>query len=571
MLSCVACAVIDRNEAVGGSNIPFLVFTSKAYIRRVNVDGTSSSIILNRTSQSYRHALGIDFDYNHNRLYWIDLSHLEILSSNIDGSGLTTVISSGLGTPERVAYDWITHKLYWTDYGDSKIEAVDLHTNYRKVIVSTGAVGVSKPRAIVLDPSTRYMYWTELATNAASIKRASMDGSSRQILVSSMLSLPNGLTLDHETQTLYFIDAYLNRLERVNTNGGNRKLLKSFQGNFFPFSLVYHNGSLFWTERYEKVITRLALADFSVSTLVRSQMRPAGLTLVAPELQPRYRNPCKNSTCSHICLLSAVDTRNYTCACEGSVELGSDGATCLVPTPTPSPQPSSSSVYEANPTSSSTGMSTLAIATNMPTPRPPKQSGECEITKPCKNGATCVNTGILEYYCVCVPGYEGRYCLKHSNYGVCNISHPCLNGGLCTNLKDNGYSCSCTKGHKGENCSLPEFSTTSSAISPQIVGGVTGGLVLVVGVLLTVVVCVFAMFKKKREKTKLIASATSSRNVCPILMNSSTASQDSDTPRSSDAVSHDYRRIKSGSPSLVRLHNAATSKSPRGGHRNLRK
>ena len=434
MLSCMACAVIDRIEAAGGSNIPFLVFTIEAYIRRVNVDGTNSSIILNRTSQSHPHALGIDFDYNHSRMYWIDLSNLEILSSNIDGSGLTTVISSGLGTPERVAYDWITHKLYWTDYGDSKIEAVDLHTNYRKVIVSTGAVDVSKPRAIVLDPFTRYMYWTNLATISVSIERASMDGSSRQILVSSMLSLPNGLTLDHETQTLYFIDAHLNRLERVNTNGGNRKLLKSFQGNFFPFSLVYHNGSLFWTERYEKVITRLALADFSVSTLVRSQMRPAGLTLVAPELQPRYRNPCKNSSCSHICLLSAVDTRNYTCACEGSVELGSDGATCLVPTPTPSPQPSSSSVYEANPTSSS--MSTLA-------------------------------TG----------------------------------------------SCSCTKGLKGENCSLPQFSTASSAISLQIFVGVTGGLVLVVGVLLMVVVCVFAMFKKQKEKTKRLASVISSQNV----------------------------------------------------------
>ena len=36
-----------------------------------------------------------------------------------------------------------------------KIEAVDLHTNYRTVVILTGNVDVSKPRAIVLDPSTR--------------------------------------------------------------------------------------------------------------------------------------------------------------------------------------------------------------------------------------------------------------------------------------------------------------------------------------------------------------------------------------------------------------------------------
>ena len=48
---------------------------------------------------------------------------------------------------------------------------------------------------------------------------------------------------------------------------------------------------------------------------------------------------------------------------------------------------------------------------------PSLPTGACELATPCKNGATCVDVGILEYKCVCATGYEGRYCHIRSNYG----------------------------------------------------------------------------------------------------------------------------------------------------------
>ena len=39
------------------------------------------------------------------------------------------------------------------------------------------------------------------------------------------------------------------------------------------------------------------------------------------------------------------------------------------------------------------------------------------IDPPCKNEGKCVNTGVLEYRCECLPGYEGRYCQIRINYG----------------------------------------------------------------------------------------------------------------------------------------------------------
>ena len=52
--------------------------------------------------------------------------------------------------------DWVTDKLYWTDIQLARIGVLDLTTNQSRILISTGSV--SLPRAIVVDPNTRYVY-----------------------------------------------------------------------------------------------------------------------------------------------------------------------------------------------------------------------------------------------------------------------------------------------------------------------------------------------------------------------------------------------------------------------------
>ena len=52
-----------------------------------------------------------------------------------------------------------------------------------------------------------------------------MDGHFRSVIHNTDLTWPNALTLDYDTQTLYWMDAYLDRLESSNVNGLNRRLL----------------------------------------------------------------------------------------------------------------------------------------------------------------------------------------------------------------------------------------------------------------------------------------------------------------------------------------------------------
>ncbi len=61
------------------------------------------------------------------------------------------VLISCFFDPGGLAWDWISEKLYWTDYCYDRIEVYEPSTGNRKVLFSTSLVN---PYGIVVDPST---------------------------------------------------------------------------------------------------------------------------------------------------------------------------------------------------------------------------------------------------------------------------------------------------------------------------------------------------------------------------------------------------------------------------------
>ncbi|NWH42861.1 DLL4 protein, partial [Fregata magnificens] len=88
----------------------------------------------------------------------------------------------------------------------------------------------------------------------------------------------------------------------------------------------------------------------------------------------------------------------------------------------------------------------------------------CTHHRPCKNGATCMNTGQGSYTCSCKPGFTGVDC-EHE-ISECD-SNPCRNGGSCTDM-ENGYHCLCPPGYYGTHC---EHSALTCIDSPCFNGG----------------------------------------------------------------------------------------------------
>ncbi|XP_062603015.1 uncharacterized protein LOC134264744 [Saccostrea cucullata] len=69
---------------------------------------------------------------------------------------------------------------------------------------------------------------------------------------------------------------------------------------------------------------------------------------------------------------------------------------------------------------------------------------------PCKNGASCIEEGVIRHKCLCLPGYTGEDC--SIDIDEC-ASNPCVNGGTCVD-RVNGFSCTCWTGYSGDFCQI---------------------------------------------------------------------------------------------------------------------
>ena len=113
------------------------------------------------------------------------------------------------------------------------------------------------------------------------------DNSTRQVLHSTNLAWPNALTIDYDTQTLYWVDAQLNKIERSKVDGSNRLLLTT-NSILHPFGLTYHDGYLYWSDWQTDQITRTPVSSPDNVTVIVSALdtEPMGLEVVATSRQP---------------------------------------------------------------------------------------------------------------------------------------------------------------------------------------------------------------------------------------------------------------------------------------------
>ena len=90
------------------------------------------------------------------------------------------------------------------------------------------------------------MIWTEVGTSPK-IEKASLTGNQRVTIVTTLLSLPNGIELDTGNKRIFWVDAGYDKVETVDYNGNNRKILFQLDG-VHPYGLVVIAPFLFFTD-----------------------------------------------------------------------------------------------------------------------------------------------------------------------------------------------------------------------------------------------------------------------------------------------------------------------------------
>ena len=113
-------------------------------------------------------------------------------------------------SPYASAFVWVGRNVYIANQESSTIELVRVDGKSKKrmvILTNDGSpTGVAKPVSVAVDPANGKIYWLDQggAGVPAKIGKANMDGSNPVILLQGNLSVPEFLTIDPDTEKIYF-------------------------------------------------------------------------------------------------------------------------------------------------------------------------------------------------------------------------------------------------------------------------------------------------------------------------------------------------------------------------------
>nr|XP_045620165.1 low-density lipoprotein receptor-related protein 6-like [Procambarus clarkii] len=319
LLAIIACLAHTQGY-------PELLFANRKDIRIIEVgkERQSRQVIKDVTD-----AASVDYYYKGQLVCWTDIDNevIKCVQVNKIGGGTkghkeVTVISRGIISPDGLAIDWLSEKLYWTDSDTNKIEVAGLYTKHRCVLFWQD---LDQPRAIALVPAEGLMFWSDWGENPK-IEKAGMNGdsSTRQVIVQDEIFWPNGLTVDYEQRVIYWADAKLNYIASVDFDGKRRtKVVQSKLPH--PFALTYFNNTLYWTDWETRAIHYCSVGQrrsCDKQQQLGTNLSPMYIHVYDPARQLHVNTPCQNNNggCSHLCL-AAPTPHNFTCACPTGVKL----------------------------------------------------------------------------------------------------------------------------------------------------------------------------------------------------------------------------------------------------------
>ncbi|XP_066992022.2 low-density lipoprotein receptor-related protein 6 [Anabrus simplex] len=318
LISCLLTCM-GLNEA--SHQATHLLYTTIKDIRMVTVSGTKA-----RATPIVKDLDGcgaVDYYYKGGLVCWTDqaLEMIQCVSYNGTTSGpKMTIVNTGLISPDGLACDWYTQKLYWTDGETNRVEVASLDGRHRQVLFWED---IDQPRAIVVVPMKGIMFWTDWG-EVPKIERAGMNGdpSTRRAVVTEKIFWPNGLTVDYETETIYWLDGKLMFIASMDYDGGRRTTLVDSKVPY-PFALTYFNNRLYWTDWSTWYIHMYDnTSRGKPRELLHSDETPLDILAWSPLRQPPGNTPCNhnNGGCSHLCLLAPYPPW-YSCACPTGVKL----------------------------------------------------------------------------------------------------------------------------------------------------------------------------------------------------------------------------------------------------------
>ncbi|XP_003443220.1 low density lipoprotein receptor a [Oreochromis niloticus] len=374
-------------KAIG--TIAYLFFTNHHEVRKMTLDKSEYTRVIPRL----KNVVALDMNMATKEIYWSDISQKKIYKTPMDSAEDSTqhhiVIGNDIDAPEGIAFDWVHGNLYWTDSVRGTVSVVTADGSRRKTLFHQD---LSKPRAIVVDPQSNFVYWTDWG-NPAKIEKAGLNGGDRTALVTDNIMWPNGITLDLLNQRLYWVDSKLHTLSSIDVQGGGRRTLIIDEHKLaHPLGLAVFEEKVFWTDvSNSAILSANRLTGEDIVPLAEHLSSPEDIILFHNLKQPAGRDWCQvfSGGCEFLCLAAPQIGRHppkYTCVCPDNMTLARDMRTCVPAVPTPEatglPQVPATSNPHLLPVSPSTTLRTILRTTPRTTPRTILRTTPRTIVKP---------------------------------------------------------------------------------------------------------------------------------------------------------------------------------------------
>lgn len=231
------------------SDIFYPEFTN-GQISRVGTDGLGLTTLVN-TGGGTR---GLALDLEGGKMYWADVDNFFIRRANLDGTGqedLIPLTGKELPFPSAMAVHHASGKFYWGDQTLGTMNRANLDGSGAEVLFST-----QFHRGLAIDYANGKMYWdTSISQFKGEVWRCNLDGSSREVVVSSLDERfkPNKLALDIAGGKIYWTDYVVDVVQRSNLDGTGIETLyvPPFNRNPQGITLDLQAGLVYWGQDLE--------------------------------------------------------------------------------------------------------------------------------------------------------------------------------------------------------------------------------------------------------------------------------------------------------------------------------
>ncbi|XP_073428066.1 pro-epidermal growth factor isoform X3 [Dendrobates tinctorius] len=320
---------VGANRTACNGPTPFLLISRGNDILSVDTDGTNLKTIVGSAGS----AVLLDFDYQEQRLYWLDPNRgfiQRIFLNKTKRERMRAVIQGAT----RFTVDWKNKNIFWSNQHKGTIEWTDMSGKKARTLLR----GLVQPTFISVDPVEGLLVWT--SGSVFSVIQKSHLNATAIASITEMRGDIQALALDTAAKKIYWI---LSNLE-----GGKSSIgACTYQGDFVTvikeivhssrqssWGLSVFSEQIYYTEKKSSSIRTLNKYTGKESVIITLKPSMADITdiKIVPHLTSSYHSrsgseACTlvNDSCSGICQINGLSQH---CRCKEGFQLSYDGTQC---------------------------------------------------------------------------------------------------------------------------------------------------------------------------------------------------------------------------------------------------